>query len=389
MLILKQLRIILGNFKKDLLNNIIMIIFVTLSVFFMDLSLSEFMHCNYINNLIKDCGLYEDFLFVAPPMKWGGFDYEEKRNRVFEYIETELDNMKTQGTVESWSNLESLGKYSFYPSELLKSIRFNVSKGIWFDKYDFDGNSDSGLTPVVVGSHLAGQYKVGDVVTFDIIKGECVVIGVLERNSLVLAPFGNGTDMDLEMCFTLGDDRILLADGELLERYSRHYTAGIVVRASAENQRQVLDKFGDVSGAFTFKQMADNSYEQNRGLSEMQSIIFVLMMVVCIAGVSSANLLGTIASKKKYAVYFLCGMDWKTGVITTLTESVLKLAIPGAVGYAMFIHWCIGQDYELLRVTVANVILTVVFLAAIFLLTSLMPLLDIKRTSPVKIIVDT
>ena len=389
MSLLKQFKIILNNFKKDALNNIIMIIFVALSVFFMDLSLSEFMHWNYINNLIRDCGMYEDYVFVSPPMKWDGLDYREYRDRVFEYIETELDKMKAQSTVEDWSKLGSVGEYRFYSGELVKSLHFAVSKGIWFDKYDFDGNRDSGLTPVVVGSKLANQYKVGDMVTFDIIKGECVVIGVLERSSLVLSAGGYGTDMDLELCFDLSDDLILLAGGELLEKYGDPYTCGFAVKAAPENQQTVLDTFGDVSGAFTFKYMADSSYEQNLGLTVMQSMIFVLMAVVCIAGVSSGNLLATIASKKKYAVYFLCGMNWKTGVMTTLLESVLKMALPGAVGYAMFMRWCVKQDYYLLRVTSVNVYVTVAFLAVIFLLTSLMPLLSIKRTSPVKIIVDT
>lgn len=396
MSVLKQLKIIIGNMKKDVLNNVIMIIFVALSVFLMDISLSRYMHQEYINNLVRDCGLYENYMYVGDPSKDSVSD-----GRLREQVRVELDRLKAEGIIEGWYSTQSIGaplsddwendraEHVYYSSDLAAALHFPVSRGIWFDKYDFESSGDN-VIPVVVGSNLAHRFRVGKKITLPYSarpEKEYLVIGVLERNAMIIDGGATGSDMMVDSLFDQGNDAIIIIEDNIYEVVS--YARGsAVIKASPENQPAVFDALGDYSYTFTFKYMSDNAYENNRAVTEMQSIVFVLMMVVCVAGVSSANLLGTIACKKKYAVYFLCGMDWKTGVITTLSESVLKLAIPGAVGYAMFIHWCKDQWYYGLRVTSVNVVVTVVFLAAIFLLTSLMPLLDIRRTSPVKIIGD-
>ena len=398
---LKQLKIILGNIRKDALNNIIMFVFVTFAVFLMDISLSRFMHWGYINNVVRDSGLYEDYMYVNDPHFGEKGDFEF-RDRLWEYEMTELDRLKAEGVIEDWFMTKDgnaplsddwendRAEHVFYPSGLAVDLHFPVSKGIWFDRYDF-GNSDNDVIPVVVGSGLARRFKVGSKITLPYStrpEKEHLVIGVLERNAMILNCGAGGTDMTVDSLFKQGNGAIIIIEDKIHET-SRGIHGSAVVKVSRENRQAVFDAFGDYSRTFTFEYMAENAYEENRTITEMQSIIFVLMTVVCIAGVSSANLLGTIASKKKYAVYFMCGMDWKTGVVTTLLESVLKLILPAIAGYAMFIHWCEDHLYDGLRVTSVNVIVTAFFLAAIFLLTSLMPLLDIRRTSPVKIIVDT
>ncbi|MCH5205111.1 MAG: ABC transporter permease [Oscillospiraceae bacterium] len=403
MSVFKQLKIIFGNLKNDKLNTVIMILFVGASVFLMNISLSLFMHREYINNLVRDSGFYEDYMYISEPDKGDWENGGEFRNRIWEYEMSELDRLKSEGIIEGWYQAIEVNAplshdiendrapHIYYPSGLAASLRFHVSKGIWFDKYDFEGNSDENVIPVVVGSDLADRFKVGENISLYNPKHtekNYLVIGVLERNAYIFTTGSSGTDMDTNYLFEQKNDAIIIIEDNINEIMPfLHGTA--VIKASRENQQTVFDALGDYSRIFTFKYMSDNAYERNRTTTEMLTVIFVLMAIVCIAGVSSGNLLSTITSKKKYAVYFLCGMDCKTGVVTTFLESVLKLAVPGAVGYALFIHWREEQLYNGLRVTSANAAVTAAFLAAIFLLTSLMPLLDIKRTSPVKIIVDT
>lgn len=90
---LKSLKIVFGNLKKDLLRNIIMFIFVALAVCLMNISLSQFMHREYLNNLVKDYGLYEDYMYTAPPAKKAYGDWNS-RHSVWENEKQLLDEMK-------------------------------------------------------------------------------------------------------------------------------------------------------------------------------------------------------------------------------------------------------------------------------------------------------
>lgn len=389
---LKGLKIIAANFRKDIIHNLAMLIFVALSVFFMNLSLSEFMHQNYINNYVKERGLYEDYMYLTYPDKaaFDGYDTRE----IWAKELSLLDKLKSDGIIENWylsvranapitDKQNSDGEYTdraevySYPRELAADLRFPVSKGIWFDKYDFSGE----VTPVVVGSDLSRRFKVGEKFSLFNSDKEYLVIGVLERNAMLLVQGAGGNGMDLNSVFEVENNAIIEAVDEIDPRFSPH---SALIKTG--NSGEVFKALGDISYTFTFKELAQSAYESNRFLTEMQTTLFVLMMVVCIAGVSSGNLLAAVSRKKQYAVYFMCGMEWRSALWITFSEGVIKLILPAVVGYGMFMDWCVKREYWQLRVTSVNVFVTMIFLAAIFLLTSLLPLLDIKRASPVKII---
>lgn len=200
---------------------------------------------------------------------------------------------------------------------------------------------------------------------------------------MFLTADGGGNGLDLNDFFETKNNVIIIGGGERTDDY---YIGGTVIKAASQYQQTVLDKLSDISYTFTFKVLSDTAYESNRLITEMQTIVFVLMMVVCIAGVSSGNLLATISCKKRYAIYFMCGMEWKTGFWITFAESLIKLATPASIGYTASYRWAVDRDFYALRVTEINIIMTVIFIVVIFLLTSLMPLYNIKRTSPVKIL---
>lgn len=394
---MKTLKIIFGNFKRDMVGNIVTLIFVTLSVFLMNLSLSEFSHLRYSNNFIRECGLYDDYIYIAPPFK------KVSQNDAMRYVSERLAVLQEEGVIKtmfaavSYSAPREQGnwegdrwKVTIYPRTLTDNLAFPTSRGHWFRADDFNGD----FLPIILGANFSARYRLGDVFTLPIITGaddytpnryeECRVVGFLKRGTKILRSGGSGSDMSTDQVFVNADDQIIIAVDEPVVPS----LPGYCVKVSAENAQRLIDEIFDIAPSFTFKAMADEAYEQNRLLTAMQSTVFFLMMIVCVTGVSSGNLLGAASCKKRYAVYFMCGMPWKQGIRVTVTESVIKLIVPSAVGYAMFLDWCGKHAFDNTRVTELNVIVTVLFLTVVFLATSLLPLLDIGRTAPVKIITE-
>ena len=127
-----------------------------------------------------------------------------------------LDKLKSDGFIENWYLSHSLnapitdkqnsdGEYTdrakiySYPRELAADLHFPVSKGIWFDKYDFSGD----VTPVVVGSDLNRRFKVGERFSLYNSDKEYLVIGVLERNAVLLLLGAGGNGMGLNSVFEM------------------------------------------------------------------------------------------------------------------------------------------------------------------------------------------
>lgn len=394
----KYFAIIAKNIRQDPARNIIMTLFVGISVFLMNISLSRFMHREYINSLVRDCGLYDNYLYSAPPDKSAYFADNRSENKVnlkeaaIEFIRQQLESLKNEGKVEAFygsdvfnaplsADINDRATIILYPKELAADIKFPVSSGKRFGDLSFDDE----YIPIVIGSDLSSRYKIGDIITFPFLNKNAVVIGKLERNALILTIGAGGSGVDLNDTFSSGNNAVIACVNE--DEISSEI-GGAIIKVAPQYRKDVLKSIADVSYTFTFEDLSERAYESNKLLTEMQTVVFVLMMIVCVAGVSSGNLMETINCRKRYAIYFLCGMDWSICMRITLIENLIKLIIPSAFGYWGFLKWCGGQNYYALRITELNIFITLVIIAAVFFLTSLKPLFNIKRTAPVQIITE-
>lgn len=393
----KYFTIIAKNIRQAPARNIILTVFVGISIFLMNISLSRFMHREYINSLVRDCGLYDNYMYSTPPDKSAyyadnGSDNERNlRDSAIEFISQQLESLKNEGKVEAYygseifnapisADINDRATFIFYPKELVSDIKFPVSSGKWF------GNSiDNECIPIVIGSDLSSRFKIGDIVTFPFLNKSAAVIGKLERNALVLTIGAGGSGVDLNDTFSSGNNAVIVCANA--DKISSEI-GGTIIKAAPQYHKDVMKSIADVSYTFTFEDLSERAYESNKLLTEMQTVVFVLMMIVCVAGVSSGNLMETINCRKRYAIYFLCGMDWSICVRITLIENLIKLIIPSALGYWGFLKWCGGQNFYALRITDLNIFITIILIAAVYFLTALKPLFDIKRTSPVKIITE-
>ncbi len=67
--IIKLLKISFKNVRQNGIHNMMVMIFVICSVFFMNISLSSFRHCIYQNTLVQASGLYDSYMYTGTPSK--------------------------------------------------------------------------------------------------------------------------------------------------------------------------------------------------------------------------------------------------------------------------------------------------------------------------------
>lgn len=394
--LIKLSSITLKNIGRDGIRNIIIVIFVAVSVFLMNISLATFRHCRYLNRLIESSGLYDSYMYAGTPTKQVYYDNDEE-DMIFkanDYVRRELENAKTDGSIMDYYYVSQVNAsitedtdigvdFVFAKHDLLRELSFPVMKGEWFDTYSFE-QSEEALVPIVIGYSLKRNYKIGQIVTLDGFGFDCIVIGVLKRNTLFISPNASGSGIDLNAVTQNANNMVIVA------KEYEDIDASLVIRLSDSNRevskRIVLEKIADIVDAFAFDFLADKAYENNIYATQMQTTLSILALLICIIGIGCGNLLSFVRGIKRQAVYFLCGMPAKTGVLSVVFEGLLKLYIPALFGLCMFFRYCRREEYDGLYVDGVNVLITGLIITVIFAAALYRTFLVAKNNSSLKII---
>lgn len=371
------------NYRRHFLRNVLMTFFVVLAVFLLNLFASNFRYCEYLNNLVKNVGLYEDYLYVGSPSKTHFLNSEKL---VMTYVLEELERLKQEGDIESYARVEIYGTDEATcvqtTVELLQSLSYPVEKGHWFSEQEYDYG---GAVPVVIGSDLAGKYKIGETFFCESVGCEAVVIGVLKKNTKFLMSNVSGNGIDLNSITISCDD--LMVIGTWTDDVFITQASPVFVRlASTEYADTVFNAVADIVDTFSFKDMADRAYSDNLYLVRMQGILAFLAVIVCVTCIGCGNMLASSDNRNCQAVYNLCGMGEKMGKALVVTDCVVKLYIPAIIGVIVFYKYCEGQSFDMVYVDFWNGFMTMAIMTVTMIFTSIKPLVKVMTASPVDII---
>lgn len=377
------------NYRRHFLRNVLMSFFIVLAVFLINLFASNFRYCEYLNNLVKSVGLYEDYLYVGYPNKYlyafmDGVDYDE--TMVKTYVTDELEQLKQDGDIESYTGIALFQtgdgtECVMTTVELLQNLSYPVEKGHWFSRKECD---QEGPVPVVIGSDLVGEYKIGEPFFCSLIGCEAEVIGVLKKNAKFLMANIGGNAMDLNS-FSISCDHLMVIGTWTDDEY-RTESPMFVKLTSMEHAASVFNAIADIVDTFSFKDMADKAYSDNLYLVRMQGILAFFAIIVCVTCIGCGNMLASSDNRNCQAVYNLCGMEEKMGKALVVTDCIVKLYIPAIIGLIVFYRYCEGNPSELVYVDFWNGFMTMVIITITMIFTSVKPLMKVMTASPVDII---
>ncbi|MBQ9984174.1 MAG: ABC transporter permease [Lachnospiraceae bacterium] len=382
--------------RRDRVRNIIIVLFVISAVFLMNIALSTFRHCEYLNTFARSSGLYDRYMYAGTPTKQVYYNAEgiNKLEKAEEYVRKELDRLIAQGYVEDYYNICKIdapideyenirADFVFADEGLFDNLSFPMAKGVWFDSYCKDEYNEN-VVPVVIGYDMKAYFEVGQIVRFDSFDVDCIVIGILERNALFINPSAAGSGIDLNSITQISNELVIVGkEYENLED-------SLIIRLSEDNlnvsEMEVLETIADVVDTFTFRKLADTAYENNLYATEMRATLAILSILTCVIGIWCENLLSSVRGKKRQAIYFLCGMDVKTGVLSTVLESFLKLYIPSFIGMWLFFDYCRREAFAELYTDWVNLFITMLIITVIFITMVIRTLLVARNNTALKII---
>lgn len=374
--IIKLLKISWKNIGQNGVHNMIVMIFVICSVFFMNISLSSFRHCIYQNTLVQSAGLYDLYMYAGIPSKQTYYDNssEDMFLAADYYVRHALDKTKGEGYISGYfpiyetntvidGNQTAETKFFFANYDLLKDLSFPVAKGEWFDTYSFEASKDTPI-PIVIGYNLKSIYHVGEIVTINGFDDSYIVAGILKPNTLFIHSGAGGSGIDLNSVTQIADDMIIVA--KEAEGYQGSFMIKLSDNSRDVSEKAVLKEIADVVDTFSFQYLADEAYQSNLFEIQMQITLSILALLICIVGMECGNLLSFVRGKRRLAVYFICGMNKKTSILVNLFEGALKLYCPAIVGFHLFFLYCKKESFDGLYVDFMNTFFTVLVITLIF-----------------------
>ncbi len=372
------------NYRRHFIRNVLMSLLVILAVFILNFFASNLRYCEYLNNLVKSVGLYGDYMYVGIPVTYSDLNGKNSDEAaVSQYISEELAALKQEGYIEDFSKMQYAGDCVKASVELLKDLSYIVERGRWFSEEDCVMGED-GIVPVVIGSNLAKEYRVGDTFYCSETDSMARVIGVLKKNTFFLIGNVGGNGISLSDFSVYSDDLTVI--GTFSEDEYMSNSPFFVKLSSPEYEDVVFEAIADIVDTFSFREMADRAYNENIYIARINGTLAFMAIVVCVTCVACGNMLASSDNRRCQAVYNLCGMEEKTANTLVVVDAVLKVFISAIIGVIVFYRYCGSRSIGSIYLDVWNGVVTMAAMAIVIVFTSVMPVMKLMKVSPVSII---
>ncbi|MDE6759773.1 MAG: hypothetical protein K2J90_03725 [Lachnospiraceae bacterium] len=257
-----------------------------------------------------------------------------------------------------------------YSPNIINRLSPELEEGRWFKEQD---NNETVLKAVV--SHNEDGLKTGDIVTMSTpltdVEQKIEIIGVLQDNEPLFyhndlaQPKGDYRDFYYTYDYE-SEGRIplfILSDSQILGNMNKQEFSYLNFRLNSEKgfQRQVtagtIVIYPDNISEFTIRENINRLNQESRihhtaalsdirersqkyifkELNDLLPIALCTFIFIVVAGIS-AGVISVKKHLKNYAIYYICGMQWKQCLFISLCSSLV--AVLAAVGLFLFsIGW--------------------------------------------------
>lgn len=322
------------------------------------------------------------------------FDEESlSKSKYVESISTVLE-----GTVEmrNAGGMVSLRVYGY--DEMTSAYKPALSEGVWFTDAKNTEMIQAVITPNPFG------VTTGDIVTMYDITGKEMkvqICGVLENGAQCYVPNINRPNSSIYDFYETFDFEI----NDILERCifiskEKMQEAGI----DAISGSRYLIKLGDDVSDETMEEYMrmfseGDSFEELRNNTEV--IVQRKLIVIAVVGIGALILvtlgnaylvaIDTLASLKRYAVLYCCGMKWKNviAISAVQTAGTGGLALLISITIGNIVRFLFGRNAFLFSLGGWQILFCVVFVAYMTVISAVIPYFILRKNQPVSVLRDS
>ncbi len=332
----------------------------------------------YVKQVEK--GLLTDKLFVTGGSDALGTDSDALSERIPEDVALHYGKMGSLLYGDD-NNLNCL----CYESDVLRKTVPDLYKGSLPEK----------VNECIVSYDLYKKFglKVGDILDADGGNGSIYrlsVCGILKKDAKLLSGTVSGSSLTLKIVYPKAENTLIfysLPQNTAGEKAAfRACRSGIAV---AENNRSAADvqKKLNKNGytAFTFEQMTAQEKKENYSVTVEFAMISVILVFVGAAGITVNNFLVLKVNKRKFGIYYACGMSRGDCFKIIALRNFVLLALSAVIsffGVALIGFSGMGKD---INVSNLYVLLYTAVAALILVFSSLPVYYELKRKKTIEL----
>lgn len=362
-------------FSKNLIANIILIIQLTFSVILLNIvtgvyneaySKLEILSGFDLDNSIYQC-LVDELIFEPDIEK-----YEEKLDI--------SDDIKIEPIMQG----TAISKYGYlgcvaYGSKTSASMRLPMKSGLWYDSCE---KEDGCINAVVLGD---SRYETGEVYEMTFFDSSSStektfnfkITGIIDENTGVVMGNSGANILNTKVMFEIfdkteyGGDALLLFDYQGSDIEEQLFCAPSLF-AFSENgvsmSEKDIDAFKKFGSTFTMRNIYDNTKEELKVDIHGVLPIAISVTFIGIIGIICLVILNTLKSRKTFAVYFVCGMRWKSCIKIIIGHILCvflgAVFLSAAFGGIMYASGTFAETYLLIKFN--NLFVTAALFAIVF-----------------------
>lgn len=362
-------------------------LFLALTLSF--LSIGMLRQATVIDRIVNTSGL-EKSIYFTPNERFQentqGKVLIEEQLHIYGEIEKIGRIYETQSKIDG---IHSYVKTILYNEDFLKSIKFSLSEGDWF-------NTSLGQqeVPIIVGTKIAKKYKLGSNFYMSVLdinnrptKVNVKVIGILKNNDYYINASGNTMTSILKH---EADLIIMPIQKEMDKIYIEKLAEqGWFLFNNKGNFSEIPDELKSLSNfgeLYTFDKLLYDFRESTKAQRMIGTSLGILTLLISIGGIGGNNALQVHYLERTFAIYYLLGYRWGLCVSALFTCFCLILVIPASLSLILIelLSKSIFANMILLDRNVIILCLLIIF--SLFIITSLDPVVKLIKRSPIEII---
>ncbi|GMQ57334.1 hypothetical protein AN1V17_17290 [Vallitalea sediminicola] len=357
----------LNKFKNNILSKIIIILELVLIIYLLNVMIGMWRHYTYVLDMVKDMNIEKSYHIS----EYKGSKYEDK-----DYTVGELEKSETTDGLE----------VMIYNDSIIKNIHLPLSKGIWFTEY-----SDEEI-PIILSYSYAKTYKlkIGDIIEKELNnkdfrkKINCKVIGILSKQNYYFNLSVTSSELKWNNLFVAYEEVGIINSNELITYPEKPKI--IFMEKEQKNKSVIIDELSKHGLITSSSKLTENTKNQLSYKLREQLIMWILLLSLIIATLTSNNMLEKIYEEKEFAIYYMLGLSWANCIIIEIIRSITHVLIASILA-AILIGFTYNQNaYKSLIMDGYNYLISAGVILVIYMTSSLWIVIELLKTNPVDLI---
>lgn len=398
-----NIKILLKLFRENIIKNIVILIQIIFSIYVLTTLLTEIIYNFEIKDLLYKNN-FDNKIVFSEALHINNISPIEGRNeeyaKIKEYLES-LDGVKNVNNVYS-VQLQNPNILTYlYDSPLIKDLYFDLSSGNGFENIDIENNE----IPIIISESLQDVYKLNNVYEFSIIELEKItdtnfkekffkvkVIGVLKNQSYIYGFSTNQYDLQTSDLFSKTNNNEKFIIMPMLEDFKKN--ANIIVDGKftleiedmgifmKNSYQKVIDE--GLGRFLNIENIENNFYTNFINFYDYNIQLFIIVYLFIIVSIGGYNLLATLKYKRLFTIYYINGMQWKTGILLVTIRNFLLIMLPTII--TSIILNVYTQRYEISIFNIKTILITCMLYFIVFLITTIGMIFTLNKIKPSEVL---